>query len=100
MRDFFFSNKKEIKFVYNFHCAGREFIVPFNSAEPGSPESLKKKLPEINMIFEEIIKESKWAEGTRFGSTAQILGAVVGGSAGDWIVHSLEIPAAEAEIGD
>ena len=34
VRDFLTERKSEVKFVYNFHCAGKLFVVPYNGAIP------------------------------------------------------------------
>jgi len=44
MRDFFISHKDQINFVYNFHCAGMQFIIPLNGV---MPNNLAQKNPEI-----------------------------------------------------
>jgi len=57
------------------------------------------KFPEINSIFNEIVKEAKFADGTDIGPSTENIGIVASGDAGDWITSFLAIPAAEAEIG-
>lgn len=44
VRDFLKKRKDEIKFVYNFHCAGNLFILPYNGE---LPNSLYQQNPEI-----------------------------------------------------
>lgn len=96
MRDFFISHKDQINFVYNFHCAGMQFIIPLNGV---MPNNLAQKHPEIKKIFQELVEEAQFAPGTDIGPASELLGFKAGGSAGDWIVSELGIPAAEAEIG-
>jgi len=45
IRDFVVSKKEEIKFVYNFHCAGKQIIIPLNGE---FPNTLATKFPELN----------------------------------------------------
>lgn len=96
MKKFLTAHKDEIKFVYNFHCAGKQFIIPFNGE---MPNTLAQRFPEINSIFMEIVNEAKFAEGTDIGPSTENIGIVAAGDAGDWILNELSIPAAEAEIG-
>jgi len=96
MRDFLTSHKQEIKFVYNLHCAGKEYIVPFNGE---FPNTLPEKFPVISQIFYEIISEVEFAPGTKVGPSTENIGVIATGDAGDWIVSNLSIPAAEVEIG-
>ena len=63
------------------------------------PNNLRKERPDIKNIFEEIVSQVEFPEGTDIGSTTDILQIEAGGGAGDWITHELGIPAAEAEIG-
>lgn len=58
MRDFLTKNKKEIKFVYNFHCAGKQYIIPFNGE---FPNTMEVKFPEIKKIFDEIVSSAQFA---------------------------------------
>ena len=46
-----------------------------------------------------MIRDVKFPPGTKFGPAASTVGITVGGSAGDWIVNELGIPAVEPEIG-
>ena len=82
--------------MYNFHCAGNQFILPYNGE---LPNKLGIEQPDIKQIFAEIIESSDFAEGMDIGPSTETLGIVAGGDAGDWINHELNIPAAEAELG-
>ena len=55
-RDFLTQRKDEIKFVYNFHCAGKQFIIPFNGQLPNHLAEIR---PKIKEIFNEIVQEAK-----------------------------------------
>ena len=44
IRDFLTSHKNQVKFVYNFHCSGNMYIIPFNGE---LPNTLPEKFPEI-----------------------------------------------------
>ena len=96
MRDFVIKIKDELKVAYNFHCAGKQFIIPYNSM---MPNTLAEEHPDVMNMFNEIIAESKFAQGTDIGPSTQTLGFLAGGDAGDWMAHALGIPAAEYEIG-
>ena len=95
LRDFVTSKKDEIKFVYNFHSAGKLFFTPYVGQ---FPNSLSQEYPWISQVYDEISNEAKFPVGTAFGPAYENLGIVAGGDAGDWITHSLGIPASEAEI--
>lgn len=58
-----------------------------------------QRFPEIKQVFNEIVNEAKFAEGTDIGPSTENIGIVAAGDAGDWILNELKIPAAEAEIG-
>jgi hypothetical protein len=45
------------------------------------------------------VDQAKFAPGTDIGPSTETLGFQAGGDAGDYIVHDLGVPAAEAEIG-
>lgn len=51
-------HKNEIKFVYNFHSAGRMWFIPFAGV---FPNNLETKYPKIYQAFEEIAKEARFA---------------------------------------
>lgn len=97
LKNFLTEKKDELKFVYNFHCAGNQWFIPFNGK---FPNVLAEKYQEIAEVFKEIASESKFPESEDIGPSVQNIGIVAGGDAGDWITHELQIPAAEAEIGD
>ena len=63
------------------------------------PNILIRERPEIRKIFNEIVSDAMFPEGTDIGTTSDILQIEAGGAAGDWITHQLGIPGAEAEIG-
>lgn len=90
------TNKDEIKFVYNFHCAGNLFILPYNGE---LPNSLYQQNPEIKQIFSEIVEDSTFADNMKIGPSTEVMGMAAGGDAGDWINYALGIPAAESELG-
>ena len=46
-----------------------------------------------------MIRDVKFPTGTKFGPSGSTVGDTVGGSAGDWIVNELGIPAIEPELG-
>ncbi len=46
-----------------------------------------------------MVRDVKFPAGTKFGPSGSTVGVTVGGSAGDWIVNELGIPAIEPEIG-
>jgi len=96
MRDFLTKKQKEIKFVYNFHCAGNQFILPYNGE---LPNKLATEQPDTKKFFQELIQESTFADGYDIGPSTETIGIVAGGDAGDWINHALGIMAAEAELG-
>ena len=52
MKNFLTQKKSELKFVYNFHCAGKQFIIPFNGE---MPNMMATKFPEISSVFKEIV---------------------------------------------
>lgn len=56
VRDFIAERKNELKFVYNFHCAGNQFFIPFNGKFPNALTSTKFK--PIYDIFKEIAEEA------------------------------------------
>lgn len=97
LKNFLIEKKDELKFVYNFHCAGKQWFIPFNGK---FPNVLTEKYQDIAEVFKEIASESKFPEQEDIGPSVQNIGIVAGGDAGDWITHELKIPAAEAEIGD
>jgi hypothetical protein len=96
MRNFLTKHKEEMKFVFNFHCAGKQFIIPYSGEVPNT---LGQEQPQIRSIFKEIVKESRFPEGTDIGSSTENVQIRASGIAGDWITKALGIPAAEAEIG-
>ena len=96
VRDFLISKVNNIKFVFNFHSAGKFMITPINA---DFPNTLSQNFPEINDIFKEFTKEVKFPYETDIGPASETVGVTVGGSAGDWIVNELHIPAVEPEIG-
>ena len=96
MKNFLTQKKNELKFVYNFHCAGKQFIIPFNGE---MPNMMATKFPEISSVFKEIVQEAQFAAGTAIGPSTENIGIVAAGDAADWITSALSIPAAEAEIG-
>jgi len=55
MRDFLTSKQKELKFVYNFHCAGKQFVIPYSGM---FPNSLSQENPSMRKIFNEIVLEA------------------------------------------
>ena len=55
MRDFLTSKQKELKFVYNFHCAGKQFVIPYSGM---FPNSLSQENPSMMKIFNEIVIEA------------------------------------------
>ena len=56
--------KDEIKFVFNFHCAGKIFVTPYSGE---IPNALGKENPNIKSIFKEIINEAQFPLGTDIG---------------------------------
>ena len=96
MKAFLTEHKDDLKFVYNFHCAGKQFIIPFNGE---MPNKLSQEDPGINAVINELVEEAPFADGTDVGPSTENIGIVAGGDAGDWILEHLSIPAAEAEIG-
>jgi hypothetical protein len=46
-----------------------------------------------------MVRDCQFPAGTNFGNAGSTVGVTVGGSAGDWIVNELGIPAVEPEIG-
>ena len=95
IRDFLKSTPN-IKFVFNFHSAGKMMVTPINAEVP---MALKSKFPEIHEIFTEFTNEVQFPDQTDIGPASESVGITVGGSAGDWIVNELHIPAVEPEIG-
>ena len=96
MKEFLTKNKDEIAFVVNFHSHGKMMITPMNSE---FPNPLEGRSETIHHLFTEMITEAKFPDQTDFGPSSSVIGFVSGGSAGDWIVQELKIPALEPEIG-
>jgi len=40
IRDFITAKKDELRFVYNLHCAGNQYIIPFNGVNPNNADVL------------------------------------------------------------
>jgi hypothetical protein len=55
IRDFMTAHKDEIKFVYNFHTAGKVWFMPYVGQ---FPNTLKNDHPSIFSIFSEISKDA------------------------------------------
>ena len=83
--------------MLNFHQYGNEFLIPYHGVVPNT---MAQEHPDISQIFNEIVDESQFPEGTNIGPSTEAMGGVsVGGIASDWIVHDLGIPSAEYELG-
>ena len=63
------------------------------------PRTLKSKFPDIYDIFAEFSNDVAFPDQTDIGPVSETADLEVGGSAGDWIVNELHIPAVEPEIG-
>jgi hypothetical protein len=96
VRDFIASKKSELKFVFNFHCAGNMFFIPFNGK---FPNILATEFKPIYNIFKEIAEQAKFPADEDIGPSEQNLKIIAGGDAGDFITHEFNIAAAEAELG-
>ena len=70
MKNFMTTRKNELKFVYNFHCAGKQFVIPYSGK---MPNNLRKERPEIKKIFDEIVSQVQFPEGTDIGPVSDIL---------------------------
>jgi murein tripeptide amidase MpaA len=40
IRDFVAAKKNELRFVYNLHCSGNQYIIPFNGVNPNNADVL------------------------------------------------------------
>jgi hypothetical protein len=96
MRDWITKHKSELKFVINFHCAGKQFVIPYSGK---IPNTLAQEHPDIKKIFTEIVNDADFPDGTRMGPSGDSLKIRAGGDAGDWITHALGIPGSEYELG-
>ena len=59
-----------MKFVFNFHCAGKQFVIPYSGI---IPNTLAKDHPDIKNIFSEIVNDAKFPEGTDMGPSGDAL---------------------------
>jgi len=59
MRDWLTQNKNSLSFVYNLHCAGNQFIFPYNADKINSAYT---KLPRTMALFSEIISEATFPD--------------------------------------
>lgn len=96
MRDFLIAHKNQLNFVFNFHCAGKQFVIPYSGK---IPNTLAQEHPVIKQIFSEIVNDATFPDGTTMGPSGDSLQIRAGGDAGDWITHELNIPGAEFELG-
>lgn len=96
IRDFVTAKKDELRFVYNLHCSGNQYIIPFNSDNPNSVDILQ---PDTLKLFQEIVNEVEFPSDFLVGPASETLGMKAGGSSGDWINWNFHIPASEVEIG-
>ena len=95
MRDFLTSEKDSLNFVYNFHCAGNFYIIPYNYE---APNNAFQQIPTTMGLFQELISEADFPSDFKIGPAIETIGLHTGGSSGDWINSHLGIPAAEVEI--
>ena len=98
VRDFVFSKRNELKFVYNFHCFGNMWFIP--SRKEYNRKEKERKFEQLLEVFHEIATEATFPRDEDLGPSEQNLGIIAGGDAGEWISHNLLIPATEAELGD
>jgi len=96
IRDFVASKKDELRFVYNLHCSGNQYIIPFNGVNPNNADVLQ---PQTLQLFQEIVNEADFPMDYQIGPASETLGMKAGGSSGDWINWNFQIPASEVEIG-
>ena len=96
MRDFLISKKNELKFVFNFHCAGKQFVIPYSGK---IPNTLSQEHPGLRQIYSEIVRDATFPDRTDIGPSGDSLQIRAGGDAGDWIAHELGIAGAEYELG-
>ena len=59
MRDFFIKNKNSLSFIYNLHCAGNQYIFPYNTDKVNSAYT---KLPKTMALFSEIVSEAEFPD--------------------------------------
>ena len=97
IRDFLTKRQYEIKFVYNFHCAGAQFILPFNAEDINIASQL---IPKQYQFFQEFINEASLPQYFKIGSASELLSFHTGGDAADWINYELGIAACEVELGN
>lgn len=97
MRDFLTARKDEIRFVYNFHCAGAQYVLPFNADHINNANKL---IPDQFKFFQEFISEAPLPRYFKIGPASELLGFHSGGDAADWINYELGIPACEVELGN
>ena len=57
IRDFVTLKKDELRFVYNLHCSGNQYIIPFNADNPNSVDILQ---PDTLQLFQEIVNEAQF----------------------------------------
>ena len=81
--------------MYNFHCAGKQFITPLNAELP----SKQKKISYVKDLLKEIAREAHFPDEMDMGTSGDTIGIRAGGSCGDWIANEFSIPTAEVELG-
>ena len=66
MKNFLTSKKDRIGFVYNFHCYGKQLLIPYNAK---MTNDLNLYAPELKGIYGELVNESQIPAGTDVGTS-------------------------------
>ena len=96
IRDFVASKKEELKFIFNCHTSGNEFIWPFNGRDHND---IEKRAPGTLAIFQDIADHAPFPEGVMKGNSYEVIGDVMGGDSDDYMLATYGIPSVTTEMG-
>lgn len=93
MRDWVLFNKKDLKFVVNYHCFGNLLLYPYS----GTDVALQLT-DEQQAIYDDIKEAVTLPNKGMAGSVADLLGYRSDGEASDWMLHKAGVIAMSPEL--